>query len=322
MFPGLVSFGAPLGLTHIPGEASTNDGLVFDPLSMKVPEIIDGTVIKAADGLLFATRDALLAYRNGVTTAVTAPSSYGFLSGLSAAFSLVADHKLVDGAVIQEVAALHVTLSLSFGVSVSTQIATLRSLLLGGGKDDVARRFSDVAAGKIPLVVNVASADIIASLLVLKKEVEAAKGNSIRLTLAGATEAHLLAKEIGAAGVGVIVSTRPYPATWEAKRILPGPPLTQDSAITTLIAHNVTVGVQTDEPSAVRNLRFDIAWAGLEANGALGKADVLALASSNLETLLGVEESNTDVVVTRGGSDLEGKVFAIISPRSASVNIV
>lgn len=40
------------------------------------------------------------------------------------------------------------------------------------------------------------------------------------MTLSGATEAHLLAKEIGEAGVGVIfVSSRPFPTTWEQKRV-------------------------------------------------------------------------------------------------------
>ncbi|KAJ7669296.1 carbohydrate esterase family 9 protein [Mycena polygramma] len=319
--PALLSYGSPLGLTHIAGESSTSDGPVFDPLSNAIPKIIDGTVIKAADGLLFATRDALLGYRNGVTSAVTAPSSYGFLSGLSTVFSTVAGHKLADGAVTQEVTALHVGLSLSSVVSVSTQIATLRGLLLGQGKGDISRRFSDVVARKIPLVVTVESADIIASVLVLKKEVEAVSGTPIRLTLAGASEAHLLAKEIGEAGVGVIVEQRPFPGMWEQQRILPGPPLTQSSAIAALVAHNVTVGIKVTEPSSVRNTRFDVAWARLESDGVLGKAEALALASSNLETLLGVKESNTDLVATNGRSEFEGKVVAIISPRSASVNV-
>jgi hypothetical protein len=106
----------------------------------------------------------------------------------------------------------------------------------------------------------VESADIIASLLVLKKEVEAAKGSSIRLTIAGATEGHLLAKEIGEAGVGVLIEQRPYPMQWEQKRLLPGPPLTQSSAITALVSHNVTVGILVGDPSQVRNTRFDMAW--------------------------------------------------------------
>ena len=59
--PGLLSFGSPLGLQEIQGEASTSDGYVFDPLVHEVPGILggEGAVIHAADGLQFATRDAL-----------------------------------------------------------------------------------------------------------------------------------------------------------------------------------------------------------------------------------------------------------------------
>ena len=60
--------------------------------------------------------------------------------------------------------------------------------------------------GTLPLVVNVHSADIIATLVSLKKEVEAENGNAIKLTIAGATEAHLLAVELSEANVGVIVT--------------------------------------------------------------------------------------------------------------------
>jgi hypothetical protein len=109
-------------------------------------------------------------------------------------------------------------------------------------------------------VAHAESADVIASLLTLKTEVEAASGHRLRLTLAGATEAHLLAKEIGQAGVGVIVKQQPYPSSWEMKRLLAGPPLTQATAIATLVAHNVTVGIMVADPSGVRNTRFDAAW--------------------------------------------------------------
>ena len=54
----------------------------------------------------------------------------------------------------------------------------------------------------------------------LKKQVEDQKGNAIKLTITGASEAHLLAKELASADVGVIVSpSRPFPAMWEDKRM-------------------------------------------------------------------------------------------------------
>lgn len=74
--------------------------------------------------------------------------------------------------------------------------------------------------GKIPIVVEAHSADIIATLIVLKAEVEAKMGSKIKMTISGATEAHLLAKEIGEASVGVVfVNSRPYPAVWEQQRL-------------------------------------------------------------------------------------------------------
>lgn len=66
----------------------------------------------------------------------------------------------------------------------------------------------------------VQSADIMASLVQLKKEVEKKSGKTIRMTFSGASEAHLLAKEIGQAGIGVILtSPRPFPGTWESSRM-------------------------------------------------------------------------------------------------------
>jgi hypothetical protein len=74
--------------------------------------------------------------------------------------------------------------------------------------------------GRIPLVVNVDSADVMATLLSLKSDYEQSTGKSFRMTFAGASEAHLLADEIGKADVSVVLtSPRPYPGTWEKSRM-------------------------------------------------------------------------------------------------------
>lgn len=51
--------------------------------------------------------------------------------------------------------------------------------------------------GSVPLVVEVGSADIMATLLQLKADIEDKKGTRMRMVFSGATEAHLLAEEIG-----------------------------------------------------------------------------------------------------------------------------
>jgi hypothetical protein len=89
-----------------------------------------------------------LAYRAGVTTGVTAPSSNGFLAGLSTVFSTGLPHRLAKGAVVQDIAALHVRID-SSKPSVSTQIAALRNLLQGGGNGELAARFEDVVQASI-----------------------------------------------------------------------------------------------------------------------------------------------------------------------------
>ena len=57
--PAFISFGAPLGLQEIDQEPSTGDGTVMDPIAKEVSSLVRGGVIRAVDGLQFATRDAL-----------------------------------------------------------------------------------------------------------------------------------------------------------------------------------------------------------------------------------------------------------------------
>ncbi|KAG9076185.1 hypothetical protein FS749_012071, partial [Ceratobasidium sp. UAMH 11750] len=263
--PGFISYGAPLGLEEIQAEGSTNDGRVPDPFAKDgVPKIAggDGLVVSAVDGLSFAGRDTLLAYRAGVTTAVSAPVSRGMFSGASVAFRTGAEHKLEKGAIINPLAALHLSIGHGAGVSVATQIATLRRLLLKNTPEAQGyAQIKRILDGQIPLVITVNKADHMATLLELKAEIEQVTGRALRVTFTGAAEAHILAPQIAAAGVGVIViPTRPFPATWDQKRILPGPPLSKDSLISVLVKANVTVGVGVVESWEARNARFDIAW--------------------------------------------------------------
>ncbi|THH19962.1 hypothetical protein EW146_g1322 [Bondarzewia mesenterica] len=322
--PGLLSYGAPLGLQEITQEASTGDGNVYDTMIGSVPNIVGkDTVMRAVDGLQFTGRSELLAYRAGVTQAISAPSHKEFLGGLGTSFSLGAFNKLERGAIIQEVTGLHVAVR-HFGVpSVSTQIAALRRLLLSTDKTV----WSHISQENMTLVVEADSADVIASLILLKGEVEDRFTAKMKMTIAGATEAHLLAKEIAQAGVGIILNPpRPFPAAWEHRRVLPGPPLSKESGISLLLAHNVTVGIGVVESSSAVNARFDAAWAALESAGRISKTEALALVSTNLEKLLGGKsyiDGMSDLVATEGGDLLgfESKVVAVISPRRVTVDL-
>jgi hypothetical protein len=67
---------------------------------------------------------------------ITPPQQAGFSSGLSVAFSLGALHKLEEGAIVDNVAALHVSIGHGDVPSVSTEIAALRRILLHPPKGD------------------------------------------------------------------------------------------------------------------------------------------------------------------------------------------
>ncbi|KAH9935457.1 composite domain of metallo-dependent hydrolase [Fomitopsis serialis] len=288
--PGLVTYGSPLGLEEITAERSTIDGYALDPLTDVIPKIIGGNsaVVAAVDGLQFGTRDALLAYRAGVTTAIAAPQSYGFLSGLTTA--------------------LHIGIHYGAGPSVSTQIAALRALLRTEVKRPLGNLVEKVKKGEMTLVVDTGR-------------------EHIKMTFAGASEAHLLAKEIGEAGIGVLITRpRPFPGTWEQRRIMPGLPLSETNAITALTGNNVTVGIGIEEAWQARNTRWDASWAALESGGEISKAEALALASVHVEKVLGVEvdDIESDLIATHGGDPLQlsSKVVGIISPRRGVVDLL
>ncbi|KAF7792287.1 hypothetical protein EIP86_003323 [Pleurotus ostreatoroseus] len=338
--PGLVSAGSSLGLQEIAMEPSTTDGVGFDPLQRDVPSIAPD-LPRAVDGLIYGTRDALLAYRAGVTVAISAPIHYTFLSGLSTALSTGSLNKLEDGAVVQDVAAVHVSLSHGDSPSVSTEIAALRRLLLAAakGEGDVSlQQLSSSHAGlkgEIPLVVEVNSADIIATVIQLKQEVESTTGRRLKITVIGGTEAHLVANELAKADIGVVLMPpRPFPYTWDYRRIAPGRPSANETAIATLVKAGVKVGLGPQGTNAspflstwaVRNLRFDAGWALLDNPDVINRASVFAMSSINVANLLGVRLSpyDVDLVATWGGDLLgfEGKVVAVISPRRGRVDFL
>ena len=69
-------------------------------------------------------------------------------------------------------------------------------------------------------MIEVSSADAIASIISLKAEVEESLGSAIKITLLGAAEAHLLAADLAAAQIGVVVApSRPFPGSWEERRM-------------------------------------------------------------------------------------------------------
>ena len=64
--------------------------------------------------------------------------------------------------------------------------------------------------------------------------------------------------------------------------------------------------------------------AALESNGTLSRREAYALASVNLERLLGIKVSNHDLIEVKHGDLLgfEGEVISIISPQRRTVDLM
>lgn len=122
---------------------------------------------------------------------------------------------------------------------------------------------------------------------------------------------------------------------------LPGPPLTNDTALVILLEHGITVGLGVRSAWDARNSGFDIQWvrlqllhwvaltnsfqAILESNGRINERKAYALVSSDLEKLLGVRSigEDADLVAYEGGGlfDRSSKVVGIISPQREVVDL-
>ncbi|KAG8736261.1 hypothetical protein FRC10_009537 [Ceratobasidium sp. 414] len=225
ILPGLISFGSAVGLVEIDQEPLTGDRSPLDPLEDKMPNIASGDdlVVRAVDGLSFSGRNALLAHRGGVTTMIEAPFSSGLIQGTSSAFRTGVTRRLEPGAISKQEVALHARITHDNpggDAMVSTKVAALRRLLLGGLTGDQGNAYARVikVRASFPLVVSAEQADIMATLIRVKSEIENVSNSTLHLVFAGSTESHLLATEIAGAKIGVILAPpKSFPRLWDQR---------------------------------------------------------------------------------------------------------
>ncbi|KAG5220251.1 Carbohydrate esterase family protein [Salix suchowensis] len=140
--PGLLTFGSPLGLREIAGEATTSDGVVGDPW---VPGFLLLLVAKVRSLELLMVFNSPLEMHCKFDR-----RCFSFVVWLlvwsRVAFSVGASHALESGAIQKPVTALHVAITRASSVSVSTQIAALRRLLFGKAHGELGERAKAVVS--------------------------------------------------------------------------------------------------------------------------------------------------------------------------------
>ncbi|CAK4031476.1 carbohydrate esterase family 9 [Lecanosticta acicola] len=330
--PGLTAFGSLLGLEEIAAEEDTSDG-ANDQSSFSA----------AIDGLSFEGKNLRAALSHGVTRAITAPKFGGSADhkGLSVGFRLGARHSLAGHAVFNAGVGAHYTLAKQERTpSVSSAIEELRVKLMKGvassnsSKTEEEKTLEEKVVERVvgeeglPLIIGVHSADIIASLLRLKGQVEEAmnkkrSGNDspgtaahLRVVILGGAEAHLVAKELAEAGVGVVLAPLfSYATSWDQRRALTGAPLTNATTIDVLHAAGVTVAIGVDEDWEARDLFLQAGIVQANSRGKINETEALALVSSNIYELMGMEADDAgdwEFVVSEGHPfQIESRVRAV-----------
>ncbi|WQF84287.1 Putative metal-dependent hydrolase, composite domain superfamily, amidohydrolase 3 [Colletotrichum destructivum] len=325
------AFGSLIGLNEIDNEDDTDNGR--NPTGFS----------RGLDGLVLDNKKLHVAKRYGVTRGISAPKFTGGLthSGTSVGFNTDARHALEKGAVWSEDVAVHRTLTLAAkrgdNPSISSAVGELRHSLLeavatndtGSDPFSEAAYLKKVVNGDLPLVLTIHSADAIVAALRVKATVEealAAKRQStestkLRVAIIGGAESHLVASELASAGVGVVLAPfQSYSNTWDQRRSLTGAPLTNGTAIDTLIDAGVVTAIGLEEDWLIRDLGLLAGIAQKNGNGRLSEKRALDLVSTNVYKILGIEEQQSRKArhfVVYEGSPLEigGRIRAVGSGR-------
>ncbi|KAK3625394.1 hypothetical protein LTR56_003999 [Elasticomyces elasticus] len=317
IIPPFTAVGSTLGLTEIAGEPSTQNGG-------------DTGFSRAVDGLMLEGKGLSAAYRHGVTRAISAPErKEGGSLGISVGFRIGAQRPAQ--AVWREETGVHYTFTLDAKddktPSISSAVNALREKLLKATKpakpdeempslED--RKLRQVVNGTLPLILTVHSADTISTLLRLKAEVEATIDDGMRVVIHGGAESHLVADDLAAGKVsGVILAPLlPYSTTWDQRRSLTGPPLTNGTAVDALFSAGVKVAIATAEDWETRDLDLLAGIAHVNSGGKISEKEALDMVSTNIYEMLGLEQPDgTEEFVVYEGHPLriEGKVRAVAS---------
>jgi imidazolonepropionase-like amidohydrolase len=290
IIPGLTTVSGDLGLADITSEPDTSDGFASARSSFAALVGDDARPLaRAADVIQWGGNDALRTHAAGFTSVVSAPRSQGFVSGLSTRWAPGALDAWEHSAINASVVALHAEIShlqtsqARSALSEAEQIGLLRALLRSGSDrihahasgSDNADVWQRVVRGDLPLVVAASRAERLSALVKLAHE-----HPHMRLVLAGAHEAAHggLPEALARANVGVLLRPQTWNVEYDARRDLPGPPLSRDTTLSVLRKAGVKVGFQLEEAWQATSLLWDAAWAAEQAG--LKQAEAIELVST------------------------------------------
>ena len=273
--PGFTATLSHVGQVEIDSEPSTNDGAAE----------VSAVDVRAVDGIRMWTRHVRSTYRSGVTAAVSQPMGSNILAGQSVAFYTVSNSTdpVRDPAVlISDAVALHANIGngvkgAGLTASISGQLAQLGRYFEAVPEvptNEEERALARALNGDIPFVVHVQQMDAIAAVMAFKKR----QPPTMKLVIADAVEAHLLADRLAAADISVVLRSRAMPSSFETLRA-------SDSALRTLVAAGVKTVLGVADLDNARNLRWEVGYA-VESGLDMGSA--LAAVTRNVGDVFGI----------------------------------
>ncbi len=122
------------------------------------------------------------------------------------------------------------------------------------------------------------------------------------MVVIGGAEAHLLASELAAAGVGVVLAPlQSYATSWDQRRALSGAPLTNGTAVDALVRAGVVTAIGLEEDWIIRDLGLLAGIAYKNGGGWLSQKKALDLVSTNVYKMLGIEGPSEGALYRCGG---------------------
>lgn len=301
--PGLVESLSRLGQVEVDAEDESHDGVPGKNSNL--------AHVRAIDGIAMNSRSLEAAHHAGVTAVLARPLGNALIAGQSLAFHTTGN--TVDDALVAGPVAIHVNLGQEARADMplvgarSGQLALLRTFLSQAKqladaekkppktpalKDAIQKLADDPGIAALadvvwkqrrPLVVHAHRADEIAAALRLQREL------GFVLVIAGGAEAHMVAKELAAQQVSVLVGpVRVAPFGWNTRQAR-----LDNAAI--LAQAGVRVGLATAETHNARNLRFE---AGFAASA--GKFAALEAITRLPAEILGLPTTGKNAVGTIG----------------------
>ncbi len=320
LLPGLVEVGSELGLVEVSLEPHSHDGVAGHAENL--------AHVRARDGLAVDSAVVAAARWGGVLVAVTAPQGGALVAGTAVAFRTAGPG--AAAATLIESAGVFVRLGDAgrrddrplVGAR-SGQIAMLRARLraaaelsAGDAREAVPRgleRSSDreallalaeVVGGRQPLVVQAHRAEDIAAALELRRLF------GLRLIVLGGAEAWLVAAELAAARVPVVLSPgRAKPYRFETARA-------RDDAALILQRAGVQVAIASGRTHELRNLRGEagaLVGLGMSAPAALAAISTVPAGLFGLADRLGVRAGKPPLFVLARGDllGLDGQIAGV-----------